>query len=112
MPAGLGSIGAAASQYKVKITYFASIASATKMINADPNRVALILDDQTGNIHFGVAGFQPTNNQGIISCMTSFPTQVLTFEQWGPLVQAEWWECRVSGTSTTGITEIIYSPTG
>jgi hypothetical protein len=43
---------------------------------------------------------------------TGAPTLTLTFDNVGPLVQEEIWTCRVSGASTTGITEIIYSPSG
>jgi hypothetical protein len=107
----LPSIGQSAAQYKTVKTLFTSTNTPTKMIAANPNRVALILSDNTGNVNFGTVDKQPSTLAGLLPLGTNFLTIMLTFEQFGPFVQEEFWSCRISGSSNTGIVEIIYVPT-
>jgi hypothetical protein len=106
------SIAFSASQYKTQKTAFASNATPQKMVSANPNRVAMIISDQAGSIQLGTVDKQPSTSFGLICLSSSYQTVMLAFDLHGPLVQEEWWCCRLSGTSTTGIIEIIYSPSG
>jgi len=105
-------LGYAASQYKVQETPFASNATVQLALAANPNRVALIITDSIGNINFATLSGNVSTLKGSIVIATQNLSIFLTFEKFGPLVQAPFYSCRISGASTTIFTEIIYTPTG
>jgi hypothetical protein len=108
----LPSISASAAQYKLIKTQFSSNATPQKMIGPNPNRVALTLWDAAGNIFYGTPDSKPSTSGGLLNQGSSAVGLMLTFDTVGPLVQEEFWSCRLSGGSTTGIVEVIYVPTG
>jgi hypothetical protein len=106
------SIAQSASQYKILETGFAANATVQKCIGANPNRVAIMFSDASGNCYVSIGSGNVGNNKGALFLTTNQPNAFFTFDQCGPWVQSEFFCCRLTGTSTLTITEIIYSPSG
>ncbi len=106
------SIAQSASQYKILETIFAATAVVQKCLGANPNRVAVIFSDASGNINIATLAANVGSNKGTINLTASVPVFTGTFDWLGPWVQGDFFCCRLSGSSSLGITEIIYSPSG
>ncbi len=110
-PADFRRLAQCAADYTVQSSNFTSTTTAQRLVRRDPSRVVLTFSDNVGTIQFGGPGVV-ANLTNLLTIAAAYNNIILHYDEHGPLVQEEWWSVRASGTSATGVIEVLYRPGG